>query len=147
MPMTLKYSELRDRLYDPTKINSLESNLITRMKYKLDCECLPACLMDNDDVRFLLLELDHNRPPRFISVEEIHQKTTLDDTRIVHEPMCGVNINNELDTFPLVVSMENDNMNPWDHILTNIILAGRGVVMRLLRPWKRLGMTLVSRML
>lgn len=56
--ITLKYSELRDQLYELTKVNSLEFNIIMRVKYKMDCECPLVCLMDDDDVSFLLLKLD-----------------------------------------------------------------------------------------
>lgn len=56
--ITLKYSELRDQLYELTKVNSLEFNIIMRVKYKMYCEYPLVCLMDDDDVSFLLLKLD-----------------------------------------------------------------------------------------
>lgn len=53
MSGTLKYNELRDRVYEFKKVSSLEFNIIMKVKYRLDYEYPPLNIMDSDDVQFL----------------------------------------------------------------------------------------------
>lgn len=73
VPTTLNYCELSATLYELTKVSSSEFKIIMRVKYKLDCDCPPVCIMDDGDVRFLLSEIDRNRPPIFVSFEEMNE--------------------------------------------------------------------------
>lgn len=59
---TLKYNELRDRICELTKVSLSEFDIVMRVKYELDCEAPPVYLMDDNDVRFLLFEMNHSKP-------------------------------------------------------------------------------------
>lgn len=76
VPTILNYCELSATLYEFTKVSSSEFKIITRVKYKLDCDYPPVCIMDEGDVRFLLSEMDRNRPPIFVSFEEMNEDVT-----------------------------------------------------------------------
>lgn len=105
VPITLNYSQLTVALYELTNVSCLEFNIIMRVNYKLDCECPPICLMDDGNVRFLLLKMDHNRLPIFYSFEETNQERTFEDTFIEHKPMLAAGNTDEPDIFPLIVSI------------------------------------------
>lgn len=68
------YSQLSATLYKLSNVSSSKFNIIMRVKYKLDCECTSVCLMDDSDIRFLLLEMDCKRSPIFIGFEETNQE-------------------------------------------------------------------------
>lgn len=91
-----------------------------RVKYKLDRESSPVYIIDDNDVQFLLQEVNRSKPHIFFWTNQ--QQTTFEN--IEKKQVCGeegvIPTCDSIETyiFSSVVLMRNDNTNPREPYTT-----------------------------